>query len=163
MEIEIQEEDNRQILSKTQKQKIRRIVKELWVDETSFYDHLEDVLNSVHYMNEEDRYNHIEHNLKSENHLVLLFRKVHIETPEERRKKLQKKLQNVIQQKKRPLANIDPQEQLYQRLCQQVPQQQRNLIPKPTDVRSNLDMYRQMITMMPAQNPLRQYLSTFLN
>lgn len=165
MEIEICEENDQKLLSKTQKQKIRRIVKEVWTDEMDFYDHIENILDQVHYdpINEDMKYNHIEHNLKDSQHLVLVFKKIHIETPEERRDKLKKKLKNAIQSKKRPVANIDPHEQMYQQLCQQLPEAQRRIIPKPSHVRENLDMYKQMMTMLPNQNPLCQYLSKFMN
>lgn len=165
MEIEINEENGQKLLSKTQKQKIRRIVKEVWTDEMEFYDHIENIIDQVHYdpINEDMKYNHIEHNLKNNQHLVLVFKKIHIETSEERREKLRKKLKNVIHSKKHPVANTDPHEQMYQRLCQQLPEGQRQIVPKPSQVRSNLDMYKQMMTMLPNQNPLYQYLSAFMN
>ena len=162
MEIEIQEENGQAFLSKTQKQKIRRIVRELWTDELGFYDHMDKVLAQVHYTDEQTRYNYIEHNLTDEKHLVLLFKKVHIETAEERRQKLRQKLREAIQTKKHRVAHADPQEDMYQRLCQQLPEEQRRIIPKPSQVRENLDMYKQMMTMLPNQNPLYQYLSTFM-
>ena len=165
MEIEIQEENNQQLLSKTQKQKIRKIVKELWTDEMEFYDHIENILEQIHYdpVHDDLQYNHIEHNLRNEKHLVLLFKKIHIETPEERREQLRKKLKQAIRNKKRPIAQVDPHEQMYQRLCQQLPEEQRRMIPAPSQVKANLDMYKQMMTMLPNQNPLCQYLSSFMN
>lgn len=163
MEIEIQEEDGQKLLSKTQKQKIRRLVRGVWADEMSFYDHIDDILHQIHYdpMHEDMRYNHIEHNLVDGKNLVLLFKRLHIETPQERRNRLRKKLRNVIQNKKHPIANVDVKEQTYQRLYQQLPAEQRRIIPTPTQIKSNPDMYRQMTTMLPAQNPLREYLSLF--
>lgn len=164
MEIEITEENNQQLLSKTQKQKIRRLVKEVWDDEMGFYDHIEDVLGQIYYdpLHEDMKYNHIEHNLVDKNHLRLVFKRVHIETPEERRKNLQKKLKNAIHNKKHGVVYTDPHEKMYQQLCQQLPEQQRKIIPKPSHVKANLDMYRQMLTMIPNQNPLHQYISGFM-
>lgn len=77
MEIEITEENNQQLLSKTQKQKIRRLVKEVWDDEMGFYDHIEDVLGQIYYdpLHEDMKYNHIEHNLVDKNHLRLVFKR----------------------------------------------------------------------------------------
>jgi len=165
MEIEIREENDQKYLSKTQKQKIRRIVKEVWTDEMEFYDHIENILNEVHYdpVHESLKYNHIEHNVVDDRHLSLVFNLIHIETPEERREKLRKKLKNAIDKKKHPVAQADPQEQMYQRLSQQLPEEQRRILPKPSQVRANLDMYRQMITMLPNENPLCKYLMTFMN
>lgn len=164
MEIEIQEENNQTLLSKTQKQKIRRFVRSVWKDEVDFYDHLDNVLQQVHYdpLHEDMKYNHIEHNLANDRHLVLLFKRIHIETPEERRQKLRKRLKNVIQNKKHHVVARDPCEQAHLRLCQQLPDEQRRIIPNPTQVRSNLEMYRQMLTMIPQQNPFHQYLSMFM-
>lgn len=165
MEIEIQEENNQNLLSKTQKQKIRRLVKEVWTDEMEFYDHIDKILEQIHYdpIHESLKYNHIEHNHINDKHLVLLFKHIHIETTEERRGKLRQKLKNAIQMKKRPVAHVDPHEQMYQRLYQQLPEEQRRIIPKPSHVKANLEMYKQMITMLPNQNPLCQYLSSFMN
>lgn len=165
MEIEIQEENNQKILSKTQRQKARRLVKEIWTDEMGFYDHIDNILGQLNYdpIHEDLKYNHIEHNLIDEKHLNLLFKRIHIETPEERREKLKKKLKGVIEAKKRPVAHADPHEQMYTRLCQQLPEEQRRVIPKPSHVRDNIDMYKQMMTMIPNQNPLYQYLATFMN
>lgn len=165
MEIEIQEEGNQNLLSKTQKQKVRRLVKEIWKGDMDFYDHIDDVLQHVHYdpLHEDIRYNHIEHNLVNDKHLVLLFKRIHIETSDERRLKLRQKLRDAMQTRKRPTANLDPMEQTYIRLCQQLPEEQRKIIPKPSQVRSNLDMYKQMMTMIPNQNPLYQYLALFMN
>lgn len=165
MEIEIQEENNQTLLSKTQKQKIRRLVKDIWTDEMEFYDHIDKILEQVHYdpIHTDLKYNHIEHNLQNDKHLVLVFKKIHMETAEERREKLRQKLKNAIQTKKRAVAHVDPHEQMYQRLCQQLPEEQRRIIPKPSHVKENLDMYKQMMTMLPNQNPLYQYLSAFMN
>lgn len=165
MEIEIREEGNQNILSKTQKQKVRRIVAKLWTDEMAFYDHIDSVLEEVHYdpIHEDLKYNHIEHNLIDEKHLTLTFKRLHIETPEERREKLRKKLKDAIGAKKRPVAHTDPHEQMYVRLCQQLPEEQRRMIPKPSQVKDNPEMYKQMMTMIPNQNPLYQYLSTLTN
>ena len=164
MEIEIQEENGRHILSKTQKQKIRRLVREVWTDEAGFYDHIETILGQVHYdpIHKDQEYNHIDHSLVHEKRLVLVFKTVPMETPEERRKKLKQKLKNAIDSRRHQAANVDPQEQMYQRLCQQLPEEQRKIIPKPSHVRENLDMYKQMMTMIPNQNPLYQYLSSFM-
>lgn len=166
MEIEIQEENNQQLLSKTQKQKIRRLVKQVWTTEEDFYDHLDEILTQIHYdpiILQEQQYNHIEHNLKNERHLVLFFKRIHMETPEERRNKLIQKLKNTIQQKKHASFHPDPQTQAYQQLCQRLPKEQQNIIPKPSQVKENIDMYRQMMTMIPRENPLHQYLSLFMN
>ena len=165
MEIEIQEENNQTLLSKTQKQKIRRFVKEIWTDEMEFYDHIDKILEQIHYdpVHQDLKYNHIEHNLQNEKNLLLVFKKIHIETAEERREKLRKKLKEKIQTKKHAVSQVDPHEQMYQRLCQQLPEEQRRIIPKPSHVKSNLDMYKQMMTMLPNQNPLYQYLSSFMN
>ena len=165
MEIEIKEENGQTLLSKTQKQKIRRLVKDIWTDEMEFYDHIDTILEQVYYdpLHNDLKYNHIEHNLQNDKHLVLLFKKIHIETAEERRQKLRQKLKNVIQTKKRAVAHVDPHEQMYQRLCQQLPEEQRRIIPKPSHVKENLEMYKQMMTMLPNQNPLYQYLSSFMN
>lgn len=165
MEIEIQEENNQTLLSKTQKQKIRRLVKEMWKDEMDFYDQIDAILEQIHYdpLHADLKYNHIEHNLVHEKHLVLLFKKIHIETAQERREKLRQKLRKVIQTKKHATSHVDPQEQMYQRLCQQLPEEQRRIIPNPSQVKTNLDMYKQMMTMLPHQNPFYQYLSSFMN
>lgn len=164
MEIEIQEENNQHLLSKTQKQKIRRLVQQVWKDEMDFYDHLDDILQHVYYdpIHQDMKYNHIEHNLER-NHLVLLFKRIHMETPEERRQKLRQKLHDAMHHRKRNIPKTDPQEQAYQRLCQQLPEGQRRIIPSPSQVRSNRDMYRQMLTMVPSQNPFHQYLSMLVN
>jgi rubrerythrin len=165
MEIEIQEENAQKLLSKTQKQKIRRLVKDIWTDEMGFYDHIDNILEQVHYdpIHEHLKYNHIEHNLLNDKHLVLLFKTIHIETSEERRQKLRQKLKHAIQTKKRAVVHVDPHEQMYQRLCQQLPEEQRRIIPKPSHIKENLDMYKQMMTMLPNQNPLYQYLSSFMS
>jgi hypothetical protein len=163
MEIEIQEEGGQNLLSKTQKQKVRRLVQGVWTDDAGFYDHHDSILQQVHYDPMHEAYNHIEHNLVHDRHLVLLFRRVPIETPGERRAQLRKKLREAIQRKQRPVAHPDPIEQTYARLCQQLPEEQRRVIPRPSQVRSNLDMYKQMMTMIPNQNPLHQYLSLFMD
>lgn len=163
MEIEIQEENNQKILSKTQKQKIRQLVKNVWKDDMDFYDHIDDIIHQIHYdpIHKDKQYNHIEHNMPNNKHLVLLFKKIHIETPEERQKILRQKLRNAIKNKKHKPSCVDAKEQTYQRLCQQLPMEQRRIIPSPTQVLANPDMYRQMLTMLPSNNPLRQYLSMF--
>lgn len=163
MEIEIQEENNQKILSKTQKQKIRRLVKNVWKDEMDFYDHIDDILQQVHYdpIHKDQPYNHIEHNMPNDKHLVLLFKKIHIETPEERQKMLRQKLRNAIKNKKHAQSYVDVKEQTYQRLCQQIPVEQRRIIPSPAQVQANLEIHRQMLTMLPSNNPLHQYLSMF--
>lgn len=162
MEIEIQEENNQHLLSKTQKQKIRRLVKEKWTDEYGFYDHLDDILRQIHYdpVYETQQYNHIEHDLRDDKHLVLLFKR--IETSQDRRKDLLKKLKQAIHQKKHASYQPDPLEQAYQQLCQRLPQEQQHIIPKPSQVQENKEMYRQMLTMIPRENPLYQYLSLFM-
>lgn len=165
MEIEIREPNNQQLLTKTQKQKIRKLVKDLWKDEIEFYDQIDTILESIHYSttHEHLKYNHIEHNLIDERHLSLAFKKIHIESPEERREKLRKKLHEKIQAKKHAVANADPQEQMYQRLTQSLPEAQRRILPKPSQVRSNVEMYKQMMTMLPNDNPLYKYLATFMD
>lgn len=164
MEIEIQEENNQNILSKTQKQKIRRLVKEIWTDEFSFYDHLDNILEKIHYdpIHENQKYNHIEHQLKNNKYLILLFKQVHMETPKDHRANLLKKLRNAIQQRKHASYHPDPQTQAYQQLSQQLPQEQQHIIPKPSQVRENPEMYRQMMSVLPHENPLRKYLSLFM-
>lgn len=165
MEIEIQEENNQNMLSKTQKQKIRRLVKQVWTNDTDFYDHIDNIIQQIHYdpLYKHQEYNHIEHNLVKDRHLILLFKRIHIETPEERRRNLSKKLKTAIQQKKHPSFHPDPQTQAYHQLCQQLPQEQKHIIPKPSHVKENIDMYRQMMTMIPNENPLYKYLSLFMN
>lgn len=164
MEIEIQEENGKQILSKTQKQKIRRFVREVWTDEAGFYDHIEEVLGQIHYdpIHQDQRYNHIDHSLVHEKRLVLVFKTIPMETEEERRKKLKQKWKDAMETRRHAAAHVDPQEQMYQRLRQQLPEEQRKIIPKPSHVRENPDLYKQMMTMLPNQNPLCQYLSSFM-
>lgn len=163
MEIEIVEDGGAAILSKTQKQKIRRLVRQVWVDEASFYDHLDWLLSQIHYPDDENqRYNHIEHDLRANNRLVLTFRRVRMETDAERREALRGKLRAAIATKKHAPANADPQEQMHQKLCQLLPREQQALLPKPAQVRANPDAYRPMLSALPHQNPVRQYLASFL-
>lgn len=163
MEIEIVEESDTSILSKTQKQKIRRLVHECWVSVDDFYDKMDDILAQIHYEPNATPYNHIDPNLHSGHRLVLTFKHVHMETMEERRKLLRQKLRDAIDYKKRPTANQDPHEQLYKKICRLLPEEQRRIVPSPQQVRDNRDTYKQMMTMLPAQNPLRHYLSSLLS
>lgn len=155
MEIDIVEEGNAALMSQTLKKKIRRHVRQMWTDEAGFYDHIEGVLQMARC------YNHIEHDLKPNNRLVLTFKNIHIETPEERREALRKKLRAAIATKKHAPANLDPQEQMHQKLCRLLPQEQQAVIPTPAQVRANPDVYRSMMTVLPHQNPVRQYLASF--
>lgn len=162
MEIEIVEETDTPILSKTQKQKIRRLVNGIWVGIDGFYDKMDDILAQIHYAPEVKPYNHIDPNLYSDKRLILTFKHVHTETLEERREFLRKKLRHAIGSKKRPTPNQDPHEQMYKRICQQLPEEQRHIVPSPKQVRENTDTYRQMMTILPTNNPVRQYLSALL-
>lgn len=159
MEIEIVEESP--TLSKTQKQKIRQNVRKVWVDEASFYDHIDWVLGQIHYPDDVERYNHIDHNLHANNRLVLTLKRIHTETDAERRDALRKKLRAAIAAKKHAPANVDPQEQIHQKLCRLLPQEQQALLPKPSQVRANPELYRPMMTALPHQNPVRQYIASF--
>jgi hypothetical protein len=162
MGIEIREENIPPVLSKTQKNKIKKYVRQIWKDEAVFYDQIDQVIGQVHYADPNQRHNHIEHNLDANNNLVLLFKRIQIETEEERRKKLQNKLRNAIRRKKHQSAHTDPQERQYQQLCQLLPEAQQSIIPTPTQVRANPELYRQMASTLPAQNPVCQYLNSFI-
>lgn len=163
MEIEIIEEDGGAVLTKTQKQKIRRLVRQVWTDDAGFYDHIDWVLGQVHYADLSQRHNHIEHNLLPNNRLVLTFRRVRVETDAERREKLRRKLRAAIGAKKHAPAGVDPQEQMYQKLCQLLPREQHAFLPKPAQVRANPDAYRPMLSILQPQNPVRQYISSFMS
>jgi len=166
MEIEIK--DRNGILSKTQKQKIRKAVKDVWDGEDNFHDHIEKILETLHYadgIHEDLKYNFCDFDYYGDkNKLELDFKHVHLETPEERRNKLRNRLRAVLDAKKRPTRNIniDPQLQMYKQICSQIPEENRKMIPKPDQVRANLEMYKNMMTMIPNENPLYKYLSTFI-
>lgn len=167
LNIVIKEEDNKSILTKTQKKKIRKLVMESWREEEIglFHEELDKILEKIHYEDEKDRYNmcKFEHS-KHNNCLTLHFENVHIQTKEERRQELVKKLREKLsgsdrEQKKR---RQDPIWDMYTKIRSRLPVSNKNIIPNPDEVRNNMETYRAMMTMLPAQNPIHEYLSMLI-
>jgi hypothetical protein len=169
MEIHFKEPEGVNVLSKMQKQKLRRKIKEMWISEEKFLDQIEEVLATIHYPEtcvETEKYNMIKFDYDSmTNRLELEMQNIREETSEERRARLVKKLrESQTRRHSRPssAASSDPRWEMYEKIRNHVPQGQRNMIPDPDSVSNNLEMYRTMLTMIPAQNPLHKYISMFI-
>lgn len=155
-------EDPLNSVSKTQRKKIRQMVMKVWdIDEQErFHDDVDRILENIHYEDDTKKYNvckfdYTDHNKR----LVLYFDKVHIQTKEDRRKELLEKLHSKLKVKKHA---TDPQWQMYEKLKSRMPEANKNMIPTPDQVKNNLEMYRTMMTMIPNQNPLHEYLAMFI-
>jgi hypothetical protein len=160
MEVIIQ--DPLDILSKTQKTKIRRQVRSIWTTEDAFYDEIDAVLSSIHYPEDiQNRYNTIRfHTDTIHANLTLCFDYIPEQTAEEKRQILLNKLHSRIKGEKNKNSS-DPQWKAYESLHSRVPSNVKSMIPTPDQVRAHPDMYRNMLSMLPAQNPLSSYLSLF--
>ena len=171
MEIIFKEEGEKSLLSKTQKQKLRHKIKEMWVDEETFYNQIENVLAMIHYPEncaETDKYNMIKFHYNSmTNSLILEMIHIPVETAEERTIRLRKKLQEARKRMHGGRGgggkkSLDPRWEMYETIKNQIPIAQRNMIPNPDSIQNNLEMYRNMLTMIPTQNPLHKYISMFV-
>ena len=151
-------------LSKTQKKKLRNTIKETWTgDEDAFRDATERILESIYYDEKEtEKYNVLKFDYcEPLNRMEIILDHVKMETPEERREMLRKKLHAKLKDSKRPQAYTDPKWEAYEQMRSRLPLQNRGMIPSPTQVLANEEMYRNMMTMIPNQNPLHKYLSLF--
>lgn len=154
------------LLSKTQKKKVRQMAARYWTgDDAAFLEQSQSILDAIHYEKEDgSRYNMIRHEFDPmTNRLRLFLEMVHIETPEEHREKLRKKLHNTMRLRASGRASPDPRWQMYERLKSHLPLENRAMIPTPDQITANLEMYRNMATMIPNHNPLSQYLALFLS
>jgi hypothetical protein len=161
--------DPLQILSKMQKQKIRDMVRKVWKDDESFYDHIESILERIYYHDTtKDRYNMIKFDFdRHTGTLRLDFERKSIEKEKDTHDILQQKLRQKIKNLRngrmgvKSPAEDDPAVRMYNQLNNNLPVSQRQLIPTPDAVRANPAMYQSMMTMLPNQNPVYKYLSMF--
>lgn len=151
--------DPQGILTKTQKTKIRRMVASVWKDEEAFHEQVEDVLSSIHYPDDR-RYNFIrfEHSAVPDR-LMLDFEFVHAPSAEERRAALRKKLRDRLRYTRK--LGVDPLWRAYETLRSRLPANSQMVVPDPDKVRADPETYKNMMTMIPSQNPVHQYLSMF--
>lgn len=147
------------ILSKTQRQKIRRMVTGIWTNEETFHDQVEDVLSSIHYPDDR-RYNFIrfEHN-SIPDRLTLDFEFTPTPSAEEKRAALRKKLHAKLRSSRK--SGVDPLWRAYETLRSRLPANSQMIVPDPDKVRADPETYKNMMTMIPSQNPVHQYLSMF--
>lgn len=164
-ELNIVIEDPKNVLTKTQRKKIRKLVVEKWVEEEEdlFQEELENILEQIHYEDEKDRYNvckfeYTKHNMC----LTLKFESIHIKTKEEIRLELVKKLREKTGANKNDKRRRDPVWTMYEKIKSRLPESNKNIIPNPDMVRANMDTYRAMMTMLPNQNPIHEYLSMLI-
>jgi hypothetical protein len=151
-------------LSKMQKLKLRRKIREVWTgDEDAFHDKTEEILNTIYYANGEEQYNVMKFDYcKPLNKMEVTLERIDMETPEKRREQLRQKLREKIHQKRPNLRHgKDPRWEMYEQMRSRVPESAKAMIPSPDQVTANEEMYKSMMTMMPNQNPLHQYLSLF--
>lgn len=148
-------------LSKTQKKKLRKTIQEAWTgDEDAFREQTDGILETLHY---EDaalpRYNMFRFDYcRPLNRMEVILEHVEMETAEERRERLRKKLHSRL---KKNHAQKDARWEAYEKMRSRLPAQNRSMLPSPTQVMANEEMYRNMMSMIPNQNPLHQYLSMF--
>lgn len=153
-------DDPLNIISKTQRKKIRKTVVDVWKDEDSFNEEIYNILEKIFYTDENQKYNVCKYDYTNHNNrLVLHFEIVQLETQESKRKELLNKLHNKLKSKQH--IN-DPQWQMYEKIKNRLPEANKHLIPSPDKVKNDLDTYKTMMTMIPNQNPLYQYLSMFI-
>jgi hypothetical protein len=160
-------EDPKGVLTKTQKKKIRKLVSECWNEEEEdlFHEELDKILEKIHYEDEKDRYNvcKFEHS-KHNQCMTLQFEQVHIQTKEERHEELRKKLREKRGDGERSHKKHrqDPVWEMYTKIRNRLPVSNKNIIPNPDEVRNNMDTYRAMMSMLPSQNPIHEYLSMLI-
>jgi len=162
--MEIIIDDKRGLLTKTQKTKIRRYVISVWKDEESFYDETDNVLAMIHYNPDTtEKYNFMRFRLETPSRLVLEPAVVKQISPEEKREELRKRLRQKINDTRniQQKGGRDPKWKAYQDLRSRLPQAAATVVPDPDQVMASPDTYRSMMTMIPNQNPLYQYLSLF--
>lgn len=159
--MEIQIVDPQQIISKTQRTKIRRMVAEKWIDSDDFLEHIDTILQSIHYETQQP-YNilRFDHD-KIRNAVTLMFE---YQDEEKKRNDLRQRLKQKIRNFKnhrQPQSEKDEAERMYNHLKHNLPSAQQQLIPSPAQIRSNPETYRPMMTMLPNQHPVYKYLSLF--
>lgn len=165
MEIIIQDPLN--ILSKTQKTKIRRYVREVWKTDDAFYDHIDTILSLIHYSEDtHERYNTLRFHTDtvSTPRLTLCFDYIPQQTAKDKRKILLNKLHSYMKNKRNGKKNktgSDPLWKAYESLHSRVPAHVKPMIPTPDQINAQPDIYRNMLSMLPAQNPLSSYLALF--
>lgn len=150
------------VLSKTQRKKIRKMVTEKWNPdlEYEFTEELDKMLSEIYYDDETKRYNMCKFEYCRHNEcLTLMFEQVHIQTVEERHEELRKKLHDKMKTKHNA---ANPEWKMYEQIRSRMPEAQKKMIPDPDKVRSDMTTYRTMMTMLPNQNPIYQYLSMLI-
>jgi hypothetical protein len=129
-------------------------------DEDAFYGEIDNILSSISYAETtQTPYNFIRFHKDIHSRLVLEFQYVVETTPEEHRRELRKKLMTRINIQKK--AGSDPKWKAYDRLRSHLPEHMRSTVPSPDQVAAQPETYRNMLTMIPQQNPLHAYLSLF--
>jgi hypothetical protein len=157
--MEVVIEDSLGLLTKTQKTKIRRRVVEVWKDEEAFHDEVDGVLSLIHYPDER-RYNFIRFDHSTiPDRLTLRFEFIPTPTAEEKREELRKKLHQKLKINRK--VGVDPLWRAYDQLRTRLPANSQLIIPDPDKVRADPETYKNMMTMIPSQNPVHQYLSMF--
>lgn len=152
---EILIQDEEEIISKTQRKKIRQWIISHWQGEEPFYDQLDSVLGLVAYPEGKTAYNRLAFDLE-ENKLLLKFSRV-VEDSSKKdhlRKKLRAKLKKA-----------DPQDlvwKTYQQLKSRLPHVASKFLPDPDQVAANTEMYRAMMNGMPANHPILNYLKMMI-
>jgi hypothetical protein len=136
-------------ISKTQKQKLKEFCRARTMPIEP-----KDVLDSVHYQNEKERYNRVTIDSDDENlHLRFTYVDYHDKL---RRAIRDKKMTRVVQQDERWRLYFE----LKQRLGKQhiLPEQ---AFPDPDDIQKNPSMYRDLLDKIP-NSPIRRYLEICL-
>jgi len=161
--MEVQIVDPQQIISKTQRTKIRRMVAEKWINPDDFLEHTDTILKSIHYEGgTKQPYNvlRFDHD-KIRNALTLMFEYQDLDKKRnDLRQRLKQKIRN-FKDHRQPQTEKDEAERMYAHLKNNLPSAQQQLIPSPTQIRSNPETYRPMMTMLPNQHPVYKYLSLF--
>lgn len=159
--------DPQSLLSQTQKQKLRKFVRSLWEkDEEDFINHVDEVLNSIHYPPTSIKYNEMKFDHDKTTNILTID--LSYRDPEEHHNQLKMKLKNKIKNlkdrrfsQKTTESHQDPAEQMYQTLRNGMPAGQQSMLPSPTQIRANPQMYQAMMSMIPNQNPIYKYLTMF--
>ena len=138
--------DNANIISKTQKQKLRRRI----VDDVGILTRKDELMDSIVYHNNDKPYNNFKYTQEKENNIRIEF---YFELKNDLKKKYHDKMKYIKNKHKRDW-------QLYDRLKKMTPV---DGLPTPDFVRKNKDDFYKFLNNSNNKNPVKEYIQACLD